>query len=207
MIKKIVFLALLVITVLSVNGQVSNEAARKLNVNNSTTTSDFRPGIYTSTNIKINISKKGNGLYVTYIIPTASDNYYEPAGGNLYTTTSKYGTVFFFKILSNSQIATFQKGYENSSEILQLTENASPIGENDKFLKMAEKYKAMMKTDPKDAQAWAFCAMAAHAKTTHTDDAYTKKVIAVAASLKQIVPSGKCPCEDAIPAAIWKSVK
>ncbi len=173
----------------------------------STGTSNFNPGIYASGNIKVNISRKDNGLYVTYIIPKASDNYYTSAGGNLYTTTSKYGTVYLLQVLSNSQIKTFQKGNESSGEILQLTENASPIGENDNFLKIAEKYKAMMKTDPNDAQAWAFCAMAAHAKTTHTADAYTKQVTAIAASLKQIVPSGKCPCEDAIPPAIWKSIK
>lgn len=165
-------------------------------------------GVYVNSNgnVKINVSHKDKGLYITYIKPTASDNHYTPVSGNLYTYTSKYG-VYYLQALLNNQLKTFKKGYENNSDILSLTENSSSAGPNDNYLQMAEKYKSMMQTHPNDAQAWAFCAMAAHAKTTHTDPGYTEHVKKIAASLKQIVPSGDCPCKDAIPANIWVSVK
>ncbi|MNK30004.1 Tetratricopeptide repeat protein [compost metagenome] len=165
-------------------------------------------GVYVNSNgnVKINVSQKDKGLYITYIKPTASDNHYTLVSGNLYTYTSKYG-VYYLQALPNNQLKTFKKGYENNSDILSLTENTSNTGPNDGYLQMAEMYKNKMQTDPNDAQAWAFCAMAAHAKTTHTEPGYTEHVTKIAASLKQIVPSGECPCIQAIPKKIWDSVK
>lgn len=199
----------------SILGSVANNAqfsnllgSSSATAGSSTGSGAFTSGIYEGSNgnVKVNISHKGNGLYITYIKPQASDNHYTPVSGNLYTYTSKYG-VYYMQVLSATQLKTFKKGYENSADVLTLTENTSAAGPNDNYLSIAEKYKNMMQTDPNDAQAWAFCAMAAHAKTTHTDAGYTEHVTKIAASLKQIVPSGKCPCEDAIPVGIWNSVK
>ncbi len=184
---------------LSSNGTAANSGA---------VGATFTSGVYSNSNgnVKVNINQKDNGLYIKYIIPQASDNHYTPVSGNLYTYTSKYG-VYYLQVLSNNQFKTFKKGYENNADILTLTEDISTTGPNDSYLKIAEKYRSMMQTDPNDAQAWAFCAMAAHAKTTHTDPGYTEHVKKIAASLKQIVPSGDCPCKDAIPAKIWDPIK
>ena len=62
-----------------------------------------------------------------------------------------------------------------------------------------------MKSDPKDAQMWSFCAAAAIGKSSFNADAYETYVAKIVASLKQImVTPDKCPCEDAIPATFWR---
>lgn len=112
------------------------------------------------------------------------------------------------EVMDPSTIQTFKPDPASGRFTLRLS-SKDATANNEQFKKyfaLAEKYKAKMLSDKKDAQLWSFCAAAAMARSSMNDDGFKEYAKKVSASIKLIIINKtNCPCEDAIPAAIWNS--
>lgn len=73
------------------------------------------------------------------------------------------------------------------------------------YKEVAKGYQAKMKSDPAKAQVYSFCAAAALAKSSLSEEAFEVYAKKIAASLKTVVEDkAPCPCSDVIPAQAWK---
>lgn len=132
---------------------------------------------------------------------------YKKVAPNIYSYVHARNNVDYrIEVKDASTIQTYKQGVDNSRYTIKLT-NSSEVASSAKFKQyyaLAEQYKAKMQTDKKDAQLWSFCAAAAMARSTMNDEGFADYATKVASSIKQIIINKtKCPCEDAIPIAVW----
>lgn len=139
----------------------------------------------------------------------------EPNRTSVYTRLE--GNVFRFihptnkidyriEVIDPSTIQTFKPDVDNSRYTIRLSKgDATANNEQFKtYYAMAERYKAKMTTDKKDAQLWSFCAAAAMARSSMNEEGFKDYANKISLSIKQIIINkAKCPCEDAIPTEIW----
>ncbi|WP_199139112.1 hypothetical protein [Pedobacter sp. ASV12] len=114
------------------------------------------------------------------------------------------------EVMDPQTIQTFKANVSSSRYTLKLssTSESSSNEQYKTYSAMAERYKAKMLTDKKDAQLWSFCAAAAYARSTMNDEGFKEYATQISSSIKLIIVNkAKCPCEDAIPPAIWNSAK
>ncbi len=160
------------------------------------TTSD---GYYTVT---INFDQNS----LTLIEPNLT-SVYKRVEGNIFSYVHQRNNVDYrIEVMDPSTIQTFKPGVSNSRFTLKLNgQSATASSEQFKtYFAMAERYKAKMLTDKKDAQLWSFCAAAAMARSTMNDEGFKDYANKVSSSIKLIIVNkAKCPCEDAIPTEIW----
>jgi len=110
------------------------------------------------------------------------------------------------EVMDAGTIQTFKPAVDNSRYTLRLSKSSETANSEQfkTYFAMAERYKAKMLTDKKDAQLWSFCAAAAMARSSMNDEGFKEYASKIVASIKQIIINkAKCPCEDAIPTEIW----
>lgn len=191
-------LRLLTITLLCFIG--SNVNAQIKPTSGQYTTED---GYYTVT---INFSDRE----LTLIEPNRTSIYYKLEGNVFQFIHPTNKTDYRIEVMSPTTIQTFKPGANNSRYTLRLSGKGAAAS-NEQFntyFALAEKYKAKMLSDKKDAQLWSFCAAAAMARSSMNEEGFKEYATKVASSIKLIaVNKTKCPCEDAIPVDIWNGAK
>lgn len=167
-------------------------------------------GQYTTADGYYTVTINFEGSTLTLIEPNLTSIYTKVAN-NIFSyvhPTSKKD--YRMEVMDPSTVQTYKAGGDNSRYTLKLS-STSMNSDNEQFKTysaIAERYKAKMETDKKDAQLWSLCAAAAYARSTMNEDGFKAYAEKVASSIKLIaVNKAKCPCEDAIPATIWSSVK
>lgn len=132
---------------------------------------------------------------------------------NIYSFVHPNGTDYRIRVINETSFVTYHFNRpENTGTYYSYIGNAVIIRGRDGFTDykiIAEEYKARIKTDPKNAQANAFCAAAAMAKGTFNEEAYLKYSKKIIESLKQIVvDKNKCPCDKGpITQEMWNQIK
>ncbi|MEE1943730.1 hypothetical protein VRU48_01335 [Pedobacter sp. KR3-3] len=114
------------------------------------------------------------------------------------------------EVMDPQTIQTFKANVSSSRYTLKLSSTSTNTNSEQykTYSAMAERYKAKMLTDKKDAQLWSFCAAAAYARSTMNDEGFKEYATQVSSSIKLIIVNKtKCPCEDAIPATIWNNAQ
>lgn len=160
-------------------------------------------GYYTVT---INFTNKE----LTLIEPNRTSVYHK-LEGNVFQFIHPTNKIDYrIEVTSPTTIQTFKPGANNSRYTLTLS-GRDATASNDQFntyFALAEKYKAKMLSDQKDAQLWSFCAAAAMARSSMNEEGFKEYAAKVASSIKLIaINKTKCPCEDAIPMDIWNGAK
>jgi len=160
-------------------------------------------GYYTVT---INFADKE----LTLIEPNRTSVYHK-LEGNVFQFIHPTNKIDYrIEVTSPTTIQTFKPAANSSRYTLTLS-SKNATASNDQFntyFALAEKYKAKMLSDKKDAQLWSFCAAAAMARSSMNEDGFKDYATKVASSIKLIaVNKTKCPCEDAIPVDIWNGAK
>lgn len=159
-----------------------------------------------SCNLTVNADKS-----ITIAEPNLTATY-RPVGNNVYSYVHTNGADYRVQAIDSKTFKVYHVNTPNNFTRYFLTGAASsgsattgPAGPD--YKKIAGKYRDKMKSDPKDAQMYAFCAAAAMARAMYDEDAFKAYAKKIVASLKQIVVNKqKCPCEDAISQNIWDSV-
>lgn len=156
----------------------------------------------------ITINFEGNSL--TVIEPNRT-SVYKKVADNIFSFIHPNTNVDYrIEVMDPQTIQTFKPGVSNSRYTIRLS-SGSTGADNEQYktyAAMAERYKAKMASDKKDAQLWAFCAAAAYARSSMNEEGFKEYATQVASSIKLIIINkAKCPCEDAIPVAIWNSAK
>jgi len=178
---------------------VKADAQIKLNSGQYTT----EDGYYTVT---INFS----GDKLTLIEPNTT-SVYEKVEPNIFRFIHpRSKTDYRIEIIDPNTIQTFKPNVNNSRFTIKRS-SSDATANNDQFKRyfaLAEHYKAKMISDKKDAQLWSFCAAAAMARSSMNEEGFADYAGKVASSVKLIIVNkAKCPCEDAIPIAIWNAAK
>lgn len=186
---KIFFIALLTCFSLTSSAQIKLTSGQY-------TTED---GYYT-----ITINFDGNSL--TVIEPNRT-SVYTKVENNVYRFIHPTNKIDYrIEVMDPSTIQTFKPAVDNSRYTIRLSkgDNTANNEQFKTYFAMAERYKAKMLTDKKDAQLWSFCAAAAMARSSMNEEGFNEYAGKIVASLKPIVINKtKCPCEDAIPPVIW----
>lgn len=156
----------------------------------------------------ITINFEGNSL--TLIEPNRT-SVYKKVDQNIFSFIHPDTKVDYrIEVMDPATIQTFKPGVSNSRYTIRLSSSNNAVDKEKykTYFAMAERYKAKMLTDKKDAQLWSFCAAAAFARSTMNDEGFKEYANQVVASLKLImINKAKCPCEDAIPTEIWNANK
>ncbi|WP_448700543.1 hypothetical protein ACFGVR_01140 [Mucilaginibacter sp. AW1-3] len=168
-------------------------------------------GTYTTSdgNYSLKVTFKDGTL--TLIEPN-KESTFKHASGNTYTFTNPVNNIdYAIEVVDNKTLSCYHPRDPDNRTIITFTGSAAqPSSANNfkDYKKMADDYKQKIKDDPKNGQAWAFCAAAALARASYNEAGYKEYATKAAQSLKLIaVDKTKCPCEDAIPADIWKAAK
>lgn len=167
-------------------------------------------GQYTTADGYYTVTINFEGSTLTLIEPNLTSIYTKVSGNVFSYVHPKSKTDYRIEVMDPSTIQTFKVGSENNRYTIKLS-STSMNSDNEQFKTysaMAERYKTKMETDKKDAQLWSFCAAAAYARSTMNEEGFSAYAEKIVSSIKQIITNKtKCPCEDAIPATIWSSVK
>ncbi|TKC10718.1 hypothetical protein FA048_11140 [Pedobacter polaris] len=163
-------------------------------------------GQYTTEDGYYTVTINYNQNSLTLIEPNLTSTY-NRVEGNIFSYVHQRNNVDYrIEVINPSTIQTFKQGVANSRHTIKLT-STSNVASSEQFktyYAMAERYKAKMLTDKKDAQLWSFCAAAAMARSTMNDEGFKNYATKVSSSIKLItINKAKCPCEDAIPTDIW----
>ncbi|WP_410221877.1 hypothetical protein [Pedobacter sp.] len=160
-------------------------------------------GYYTVT---INFTDKE----LTLIEPNRTSVYHK-LEGNVFQFIHPTNKIDYrIEVTSPTTIQTFKPTVNSSRYTLTLSsKNATASNEQfNTYFALAEKYKAKMLSDKKDAQLWSFCAAAAMARSSMNEEGFKEYASKIVSSIKLIVTDKtKCPCEDAIPTNIWNGTK
>ncbi|RZK55111.1 MAG: hypothetical protein EOO87_08730 [Pedobacter sp.] len=186
-------LALLFLTTIKANAQIKLTSGQY-------TTED---GYYTVT---INFS----GDKLTLIEPNTT-SVYDKVEANIFRFIHpRSKTDYRIEVIDPNTIQTFKPNVNNSRFTIRRS-SSDATANNEQFKRyfaLAEHYKAKMISDKKDAQLWSFCAAAAMARSSMNEEGFADYASKVASSVKLIIVNkSKCPCEDAIPTAIWSAAK
>ena len=157
-------------------------------------------GYYTVT---INFADKE----LTLIEPNRTSVYHRLTGNEIQFIHPTNKIDYRMEVMDASTVQTFKPGSTNRYTLKLSSKDMTTTNEHyNTYFALAEKYKAKMQTDKKDAQLWSFCSASAWARATMNDDGFKDYAKKAALSIKQIIiDKSKCPCEDAIPATIWNS--
>jgi len=168
-------------------------------------------GNYTSQDGNMTVSIRFNDDNTLTLVEPNLASIYKKVSANEYQTISAYGTDFRLQALDAKSVKTYKIKSPNAFSLFSYSGAIiSPVSpaEATKYRRIAQKYHDLMKTDPNNVQVYSFCAAAAIARATYNKDGYEEYARKVILSLKQfLVDMNKCPCEDAIPASTWASVK
>ncbi len=167
-------------------------------------------GQYTTADGYYTITINFEGSSLTVIEPNRT-SVYKKVADNIFSFVHPNTNVDYrIEVMDPETIQTFKPAVSNSRYTIKLS-SASTSANNEQYktyAAMAERYKAKMTTEKKDAQLWAFCAAAAYARSTMNDEGFKEYALQAASSIKLIIINkAKCPCEDAIPAEIWNTAK
>ncbi|WP_113662398.1 hypothetical protein [Pedobacter nanyangensis] len=166
-------------------------------------------GNYTSTDGRYTVIVEHNGSTIKITEPN-KENLYKSSGGAIYRHTEPKYAAYYIKVAANNKyysgknggqeyLFTYSGGNTSPSEVLPSGADNCPL---------YDKYAAMIKKDPNNTQGWAFCAAAALAYCTYNVNERKEMLTPIIQALKSILEQPeKCPCEDVIPATVWKSVK
>jgi hypothetical protein len=165
-------------------------------------------GQYTTEDGYYTVTINFNQNELTLIEPNRTSVYTRLAG-NIFRFIHPTNKIDYrIEVMDPSTIQTFKPNVSNSRFTIRLN-NASTTATNQQFntyFAMAERYKAKMLTDKKDAQLWSFCAAAAMARSSMNEEGFKDYATKVSESIKLIIVNkAKCPCADAIPVEIWNS--
>jgi len=160
-------------------------------------------GYYTVT---INFTDKE----LTLIEPNSTSIYYKLEGNVFQFIQPTDKADYRIEVMSPTTIQIFKYGANSSRYTLTLN-SKDATASNDQYktyFALAEKYRAKMLSDKKDAQLWSLCADAAMARSGMNQEGFKEYATKVALSIKLIaINKTKCPCEDAIPVDIWNGAK
>lgn len=172
----------------------------------------LKAGAYTTSDGTYTINVLYNAKTNTVIVvePNKTSEYTSAGGGEYGFTNPKNGIEYRLAIVDATTLEAFKPGGRDSSTKLYYSGGADEGASSedfDKYQKVAEKYLEKMKSDPDDAQLWAFCAFAANARSTMNAagfESLAKKAIKQVVSIMEDKTSS--PCTDAMPAELWNEV-
>lgn len=123
--------------------------------------------------------------------------------GALYRHTDPKYSMYLIRVESDTEIYTLKEGNSNEYQFTWIGSDEVSIDDCPLYEKYLEKAEEGTESE---VQAWTFCAAAALAKCNYTEAGFNTQAAAIVMTLKQIlVNESKCPCEDVIPASIWKN--
>ncbi len=161
-------------------------------------------GVYSSEDgyYSITIAYNKETKVFTIVEPNKTSNYTFVSGNEYRFVNSTNGIEYLVEIVSTEKFAAYKPGNKANRSMFYFSGNASTPATNKEFIdysKIAAKYKEKMKTDPKDAQLWSFCAAAANARSSFSKEGFEEYVAKIVPSMKAILEKkDKCPCTDAI---------
>ena len=161
-------------------------------------------GIYSSEDgyYSITISYSRQGKIFTIVEPNKTSNYTYVSGNEYRFVNPTNGIEYLVEVVSAEKFAAYKPGNRTNRSMFYFTGNASTPATKKDFVdysKIAAKYKEKMKSDPKDAQLWSFCAAAANARSSFSKEGFEEYAAKIVASMKVILEKkDKCPCTDAI---------
>ncbi|UTP40524.1 hypothetical protein M9M90_04895 [Phenylobacterium sp. LH3H17] len=164
----------------------------------------FNDGVYAIDGGGYSISVAGEGDSLVVVEPNKRSQYVRQPDGTYHFFNPNTGTTFGLRVVSATMIEAFQplRPDRAPTSLSRVGGPGPPAVGPDRAI--AEKYAALSKTDPDDAQTWTACAAAAMKRSVATRaeaDAYGGKV---AEMLKTIlVDPNRSPCEDALPSSLW----
>lgn len=172
----------------------------------------LKAGTYTTSDgsYSINVRYDAKANTITVVEPNKTSEYTSAGGGEYGFTNPKNGIEYRLAIVDATTLEAFKPGGRDSSTKLYHSGGADEAASSEdfeKYQKVAEKYLEKMKSDPDDAQLWAFCAASANARSTMNAEgfeSYAKKAIKEVAKIMEDTTSS--PCTDAMPADLWDAV-
>ena len=170
-------------------------------------TDGFTPGTYMleGGSYVIEVQRDGDGLLV--VEPNKRSPYAWHSGRDFHFYNPNTDTTYGIRIIDARTIAAFKPFVDgNVASTLVLIGGAVGTPQEDlgdpSYEAVAEKYAAMIETDPANAQAWSACAASAlkySMATTAEADAYAQQMI----GMLRLMDTASTPCEDALPSRLW----
>lgn len=166
-----------------------------------------RSGNYTTSDGNYTIEVKFENGKLILVEPNRTSEY-TPIGGNKYQFVHTNGTTYYLESVNETTLASSTSRNSSKTYLTFSGESFEMPSQalNGEFEAIYNKYLGLMETDAGDAQTWAFCAAAALARAQFNGEGSEAYLTGVVLSMKQILPNvTSCPCEDAIPAAVWSA--
>ena len=171
-------------------------------------TEGFTPGTYMldGGSYVIEVQRDGDGLLM--IEPNKRSPYTWQGGRDFHFHNPDTGTTYGIRVVDARTIEAFKPFVDGNvpSRLTLLSAAASDTPQEDLgdpgYEAIAEKYAAMIETDPANVQSWTACAAAAMKygmATREEADAYARQMI----DMLRLMDAQSTPCEDALPSRLW----
>lgn len=171
-------------------------------------TDGFTPGTYIldGGSYVIEVQRDGDGLLV--VEPNKRSPYSWSAGRDFHFYNPNTDTTYGIRVVDARTIEAFKPFVDGNvpSRLTLLSAAASDTPQEDLgdpgYEAIAEKYAAMIETDPANVQSWTACAAAAMKygiATREEADAYARQMI----DILRLMDAQSTPCEDALPSRLW----
>lgn len=164
----------------------------------------FNDGVYAIDGGGYSISVVGEGERLVVVEPNKRSEYVRQPDGTYHFFNPNTGATFGLRVVDATMIEAFQplRPERAPTSLSRVGGPGPPAVGPDRAV--AEKYAALSKTDPDDAQTWTACAAAAMKRSVATRDEADAYGEQVAEMLKTIlVDPTRSPCEDALPSSLW----
>jgi hypothetical protein len=171
-------------------------------------TDGFTPGTYMldGGSYVIEVQRDGDGLLV--VEPNKRSPYAWQGGRDFHFYNPNTDTTYGIRVVDARTIEAFKPFVDGNVPsrltLLSAAATGSPqeaLGDP-AFEAIAEKYAAMIETDPANVQSWTACAGAAlkySMATREEADAYARQMI----QMLRLMDAQSTPCEDALPSRLW----
>lgn len=164
----------------------------------------FNDGVYAMDGGGYSISVSGEGDRLVVVEPNKRSAYVRQADGTYHFFNPNTGTTYGLRVVDATTIEAFQPlRPDRAPTRLGRIGGPGPLTVGpDRAI--AEKYAALSRSDPDDAQTWTACAAAAMKRSVATKaeaDAYGGQVGEMLKTI--LVDPSRSPCEDAIPSSLW----
>lgn len=163
----------------------------------------FNDGVYAIDGGGYSINVKGEGDRLIVVEPNKRSEYVRQPDGTYHFWNPNTQTTYGLRVVNATTIEAFRPGSGAPGTRLGRTggPGAPSVGPD---RAVAERYAALSRSDPDDAQTWTACAAAAMKRSVSGRDEADAYGTQVAEMLKLIlVDPSRSPCPDAIPAALW----
>ncbi|RZK40920.1 MAG: hypothetical protein EOO90_13205 [Pedobacter sp.] len=166
-------------------------------------------GNYTSSDGRYTVIVEHDGNAIKITEPNKI-NLYKGSGSTKYFHSEAKYAGYYIRVAGTGKYYTGKTG---SPEFLFVfsgknTDEKEVLASGTDNCPLYDKYTTKISKDPENTHIWVYCAAAALAYCTYNVDKQQEMLTPIIKGLKSVLENTeRCPCEDVIKPAIWKSVK